>query len=144
VWQRLRTAGEIRADFDRSFEGDAKPAGLADYFTGADWKKLQPGAKVVKTSDFPPLLNSAEATALAQKFSKFHALAEQHGDPKHGRNLFTNICMSCHSVGGQGGQVGPVLNGAGASGIEALLRNLLTPNAEGSGLPHLSRGIERR
>jgi hypothetical protein len=49
VWQRSRTAGEIRADFDRSFEGDAKPAGLADYFTGANWKKLQPGAKVVKT-----------------------------------------------------------------------------------------------
>ena len=37
--------------------------------------------------------------------------------------------MNCHSVGGQGGQVGPVLNGAGANGVEALLRNVLTPNA---------------
>jgi putative heme-binding domain-containing protein len=32
-------------------------------------------------------------------------------------------------VGGQGGQIGPVLNGAGAMGIEGLLRAVLTPNA---------------
>ena len=43
--------------------------------------------------------------------------------------MFTTVCQQCHSVGGQGGQVGPVLNGAGALGVEALLRNLLTPNA---------------
>jgi putative heme-binding domain-containing protein len=37
--------------------------------------------------------------------------------------------MGCHSVGGQGGQIGPGLNGAGAMGTEALLRAMLTPNA---------------
>ena len=46
-----------------------------------------------------------------------------------GRALFTTVCQQCHTVGGQGGQVGPVLNGAGALGVEALLRNILTPNA---------------
>src|SRR5262249_10357223 len=51
------------------------------------------------------------------------------GDVAHGRALFTTTCMICHSVGGQGAQIGPVLNGAGASGVEALLRNILTPNA---------------
>jgi putative heme-binding domain-containing protein len=51
------------------------------------------------------------------------------GDLAKGKALFTTVCMGCHSVGGTGGQVGPVLNGAGALGVEALLRNILTPNA---------------
>jgi putative membrane-bound dehydrogenase-like protein len=129
VWNRARTAQEIRADFDRSFEGDAKPDGLTHYFTGTDWKKLQPGAKVIKAPDFPPLLNPAEAKALAQKFRQFRTLAERRGDVARGKSLFASTCQSCHSVAGEGGQVGPVLNGAGASGVEALLRNVLTPNA---------------
>ena len=50
-------------------------------------------------------------------------------DVAKGKVLFATVCQQCHSVGGQGGQVGPVLNGAGAMGVESLLRNLLTPNA---------------
>jgi putative heme-binding domain-containing protein len=130
VWNRARTPGEIRADFDRSFEGEARPDGLTHYFPGAGpWEKRQGGAKVVRTTDFPPLLTPAESKALAAKFARFHALADQAGDPAKGQALFATVCMSCHSVGGSGGQVGPVLNGAGALGVEALLRNVLTPNA---------------
>jgi putative heme-binding domain-containing protein len=33
-------------------------------------------------------------------------------------------------VGAQGGQIGPELSGAGAMGIESLLRNIITPNAQ--------------
>ncbi len=129
VWNTTRSADEIRANFDRSFEGDVKPSALTRYFAGTNWSQLQPGAKVVKSSDFPALLNPSEAKALAEKFSKFRALAEAKGDLIHGKELFTATCMGCHTVAGQGGQVGPVLNGAGANGVEALLRNVLTPNA---------------
>jgi putative heme-binding domain-containing protein len=130
VWNRVRSAEEIRADFDRSFEGETKPAGLAHYFPGAGpWGKLHSGAKVVKTSDFPPLLTPAESKALAEKFTKFHSLADKTGDTAKGKALFATVCQGCHSVGGTGGQIGPVLNGAGALGVEALLRNILTPNA---------------
>ncbi|HMJ88451.1 MAG TPA: LamG-like jellyroll fold domain-containing protein, partial [Candidatus Acidoferrum sp.] len=129
VWNRARTADEVRANFDRSFEDEAGVIGLAHHFAGMNWSKLQAGAKVAKTSDFPALLNPAEAKALAEKFSTFRKLAARDGDLTHGRSVFTTLCMSCHSVGGQGGQVGPVLNGAGATGVESLLRNLLTPNA---------------
>jgi len=129
VWNRLRTAEEIRADFDRSFEGDTKPADLAYYFSGTKpgWGKLHGSAKVAKTSDYPALLTAAEARTQAEKFAKFRALAANNGDLAHGKALFTTTCMICHSVGGQGAQIGPVLNGAGASGVEALLRNVLTP-----------------
>ena len=137
VWNRARTAGEIRADFDRSFEGKAEgrmqnaegASGLVHLFSGTNWGRLHAGAKVVKTSDFPPLLTPDESKTLAEKFTKFHALAEKVGDTAKGKALFTTVCQQCHSVGGQGGQVGPVLNGAGALGVEALLRNVLTPNA---------------
>ena len=67
--------------------------------------------------------------AHAEKFSRFHALADKSGVAAQGRELFSKTCQSCHSVAGQGGQVGPVLNGAGALGVESLLRNILTPNA---------------
>ena len=130
VWNRVRTDAEIRADFDRSFEGEARPAGLVHYFPGAGpWGKLHSGAKVMKTSDFPPLLTPAESKALAEKFGRFHALAEKAGDTAKGKALFATVCQTCHSVGGAGGQIGPVLNGAGALGVEALLRNILAPNA---------------
>ncbi len=130
VWNRVRTDAEIRADFDRSFEGENKPAGLAHYFPCAGpWGKLHSGAKVVKTSDFPPLLTPAESKALSEKFTKFHSLADKTGDTAKGKALFATVCQGCHSVGGAGGQVGPVLNGAGALGVESLLRNILTPNA---------------
>ena len=130
IWNTPRSADEIRADFDRSFEGDPLPPGLVTYYPGGGpWGHLQPGAKVRKTADYPPLLTPAEAKVLAEKFGKYRALAAQGGDVARGKAVFQAVCLGCHSVAGQGGQVGPVLNGAGASGVETLLRNVLTPNA---------------
>jgi putative heme-binding domain-containing protein len=131
VWNLARTSDEIRADFDRNFEGEPLPAGLVHYFSGsaAGWGKLHGSAKVEKTADFPPLLTAAEARAQTAKFGKFRGLAEKPGDSAHGKTLFNNTCLICHSVGGQGGQIGPVLSGAGAMGTEALLRAVLTPSA---------------
>jgi putative heme-binding domain-containing protein len=109
----------------RAGEGE----GLVHVYNGTNWGKLHGGAKVQKTADFPPLLTEEEAKALAEKFTRFHALADKTGDAARGQALFAALCQSCHNVGGQGGQVGPVLSGAGALGVEALLRNILTPNA---------------
>ena len=54
VWNRARNADEIRANFDHSFE--TKPAGLIYNAPGAGpWGKLQSGAKIRKTSDYPPI-----------------------------------------------------------------------------------------
>lgn len=130
VWNRARSPEEIRNEFDRSFESESRPAGLVYYFPGrGPWGQLQSGAQITKTMDFPPLLTAAEAKSLATKFEKFRALAQKPGDRARGQETFKTVCMTCHSVGGQGAQVGPVLNGAGANGLESLLRNVLTPNA---------------
>jgi len=129
VWDRVRTPEEIRGEFDRSYEG-GQANGLVRYFSGAKWGKLRAGARVEKTQDFPALLTETESLALGEKFSTFHSHANQSGDVAKGRTLFATLCLSCHIVGGQGGDIGPVLNGAGALGVESLLRNILTPNAQ--------------
>src|SRR5690242_21618221 len=49
-WNRCRTADEIRADFDRSFEGEPLPDGLVKYFPGgSSWGKLHGSARVTRT-----------------------------------------------------------------------------------------------
>ncbi len=129
IWSRTRTDDEIRNDFDRSYEDVSKPAGLVFYAPGAGpWGKLQSGARVAKTSDFPPVLTTAEATALDAKFAKYRALADKPGDATKGKTV-TLVCQACHTIAGQGGNLAPNLSGAGAMGVEALLRNIITPNA---------------
>jgi len=123
VWNACRTADEIRAG--------ANLALTANLFTGsgANWGKLHGGAKVERTADFPPVQSEAEAKALESRFAKFRTLGQQPGDLARGQQVFTTTCGVCHAVKGVGGKVGPALDGAGAHGLEAVLRNVLTPNA---------------
>jgi putative heme-binding domain-containing protein len=118
-----RTADEIRSG--------ANLAVTATVFTGsgANWGKLHGSAKVERTSDFPPVQSEAEAKALESRFAKFRTLGQQPGDLARGQQVFTTTCGVCHAVKGSGGKIGPALDGAGAHGLEAVLRNVLTPNA---------------
>jgi len=130
VWNRARTADEIRADFDRSLAGDdGRPASLVTFHGGAAWGSLVGDARVEPALDSPKLVTTAELAARAEKFARFRQLAEAGGDPEKGRQLFATRCLTCHQQGGQGGRVGPVLDGVGVTGVEAILRNVLTPNA---------------
>ena len=56
------------------------------------------------------------------------------GDPKQGRETFFNntvlSCNRCHALEGQGGGIGPALDGIGAQLTkEAILQSILDPNA---------------
>jgi putative heme-binding domain-containing protein len=131
IWKGERSAAEIRANFDRSivvgplwvFEGTNAKDG-----TNASQLKLGPGARVLKTSDLPPVLTTDAATKLDADFSKYTALAAQSGDKERGKAV-SIVCQACHLFGTTGGQIGPNLSGIGAMGTEAILRNILTPNA---------------
>ena len=122
VWNRERTAPEIRANFDRILES-------AEGMTRHDskWGKFEKGARIAKTIDTPPLLTEEQAKALDTKFAKLTALAPK-GNATNGKVLSV-LCTTCHQIGNAGGQIGPNLSGAGAMGMEAVLRNILTPNA---------------
>ncbi len=122
VWKRERTAPEIRANFDRIL---ASAEGMTRY--DSKWGKFEKGARIAKTIDTPPLLTEEAAKALDTKFAKFTALAPK-GNAANGKAL-SALCMACHQIGSAGGQIGPNLSGAGAMGLEAVLRNILTPNA---------------
>ena len=128
VWNYARAASEIRAEFDRTFE-EAKPPGLVRYFSGKEWPGMHPSAEVLRTDDFPALISAGEARALREKIGRFAKLAANDGSAERGRSIFANACAVCHTIGGEGGRIGPVLDGAGAMGTEALLRAVITPNA---------------
>ena len=122
IWNCARTAAEIRANFDRILES---AEGMKRYDHA--WGKLEKGARVAKTIDTPPLLTEEQAETLDTKFAKYFALAPK-GNAANGKAL-SALCMACHQIGSAGGQIGPNLSGVGAMGLEAVLRNILTPNA---------------
>jgi putative heme-binding domain-containing protein len=117
VWKAARTAAEIRANFDRSSDS-------------LKWNSmpLGKGARLAKTTDYPPILTADQAAALDSKFAKFTARAHKPGNVTTGKALAA-ICLACHQIGNEGGQIGPNLSGAGAMGLEAVMRNIFTPNA---------------
>ncbi len=130
VWNRARTPDEIRADFDRSYVGDDKrPESLVTFHGGASWGDLSGKARIEPAIDAPKLVTAAELADRMAKFTKFRQLAAKAGDATTGKNLFATRCLTCHQQGGQGGKIGPALDGLGLTGTEAILRNVLTPNA---------------
>jgi putative membrane-bound dehydrogenase-like protein len=63
------------------------------------------------------------------------------GDPKRGEDLFYNSptasCAACHTVGGKGGAVGPILDGIAVRSDKAyIVESLMDPNAK------LAKGFE--
>ncbi len=126
MWNRERSADEIRVMSDRSLPANTPDLAFAS--ASGDWGKLQAGAKVIKTSDYPPILTGDEAAALDAKYAKFRSLADKPGDPAKGK-MAALVCQACHLMGTTGGNIGPNLSGVGAMGTEAILRNILQPNA---------------
>ena len=130
VWKECRAGNEIRADFDRSYANDEqRPASLVSFHGGESWGNLTGEARVEPALDAPKLITAVEIAARAEKFVTFRQLAAAGGDPLKGRDLFAAHCLTCHQQGGQGGKVGPALDGLGLTGVEAILRSVLTPNA---------------
>ncbi len=125
IWDVARSADEIRANFRTRLDLE-KLEHLVKRFSGDS----PAGLDSEMTHDFPAMLTPAEATAAAAKFAKFRAMTEKPGDPVAGRATFQATCMICHQVKGEGQQIGPDLSGVGAMGIQAVLRNVLDPNAQ--------------
>jgi putative heme-binding domain-containing protein len=127
LWKVCRSPDQIRAF--ANLELPASTPGLIYSGQGDSWGTLLGQARLERTTDLPPVLSQAESEALEAKFSSFRALASQAGEVAEGQKVFAVTCGVCHTVRGNGGRIGPALDGAGAHGTEALLRNLLTPSA---------------
>ncbi|RYD63554.1 MAG: c-type cytochrome [Verrucomicrobiaceae bacterium] len=129
VWDIARSPAAIQASFRTRFTGGQ---GHLVFHAGVDLSglPLEGGAAVEWTADFPELHTPEQASSLAAKFERFRAMASRPGDAAVGKQLFQASCMICHQVRGEGTAIGPDLSGAGAMGVESLLRNVLTPNAQ--------------
>lgn len=129
VWDRSRSGDEIQADHRTLLSGDA-PGLIHRYPDESIELPVKGGAAMEWTADFPELVTPEAARALAEKFDRFREMAARPGDPEAGKVLFQATCLICHQVRGEGIAIGPDLSGAGAMGVESLLRNILTPSAQ--------------
>jgi putative heme-binding domain-containing protein len=126
VWNVARSEEEIRGYFRTRLDSETPPH-LVKRLSGEHGGAA---LAVEMTRDFPQLITAAQATAAAERFARFRAMAEKPGDLLAGRALFQASCMICHQVKGEGQLVGPDLSGVGAMGIQGVLRNILEPNAQ--------------
>jgi putative heme-binding domain-containing protein len=76
------------------------------------------------TQNLPPA-NDAVNRLIAQRRNAHGATA---ADSKQGQILFEQVCAVCHQIGGQGGLVGPQLDGIGNRGIDRLIEDIVDPN----------------
>jgi len=130
VWNRVRTPDEIRTDFDRSYAAAGeRPASLVTAHAGTSWGELAGQARVEPALDAPRLATEADVRTRAEKFERFRMLAASAGDATRGQVVFATKCLTCHQQGGHGGKIGPALDGLGLTGVEAILRHVLTPSA---------------
>ncbi|XOV94653.1 MAG: c-type cytochrome [Bacteroidota bacterium] len=58
------------------------------------------------------------------------ALATKTGDPKAGQLIYQRSCGSCHTLFGEGGNIGPELTGYDRKDLETLTLNIVNPNAD--------------
>ena len=128
VWDRARSADEILHHYRSSLKG-SRAEGLVYRLSGdSEDIPFRGDAKREATADFPELISPEEADAAREKFNKYLDIVQQPGDPQRGKRYFAS-CLACHRVGDQGVDIGPDLSGVGAMSDEALLHNILTPNA---------------
>jgi putative heme-binding domain-containing protein len=77
------------------------------------------------------LLKPGPAAARADVIARYQKeLLDLRGDAKAGKLLFAQQCAACHRLDGVGFEVGPNLAQFAQRGGEALLANILDPNAE--------------
>lgn len=69
----------------------------------------------------------AKIAAYKKKFSG-NALA--NADLINGRALFAQTCMACHTMFGQGIELGPDITGSNRADLDYILQNLVDPSAE--------------
>jgi putative heme-binding domain-containing protein len=74
----------------------------------------------------------ATTAEMAQKIQRLATVVRDGagGDPYVGQTIFLTTCAGCHTLHGQGGQVGPDLTKFKRDDLDSLLLNIVNPNAE--------------
>jgi putative membrane-bound dehydrogenase-like protein len=75
------------------------------------------------------LLKNSMPVARKQVLDKYQAALKLKGDGKKGRDVFQKNCATCHKVAGIGVDVGPDISDTRTKTPDALLLDILNPNA---------------
>lgn len=86
------------------------------------------------TKNLPAEDARLDAIILAR--TKSYAAAKP--DPKHGAQIFATVCIACHRLQGNGGLIGPNLDGIRSRGPQRLIEDILDPNRNVDPLFHLN------
>ena len=101
------------------------PAGLLlDPQIKSSFPKAAAQRVAALTADLPKPTADRERL-IAERVAAFR---ETGGDAVSGRTTFATYCAACHQKGGEGGNIGPQLDGAGNRGVERLVEDILDPN----------------
>jgi putative heme-binding domain-containing protein len=78
----------------------------------------------------PPAPVSPEQRAALDQFiaARLASFQKAKPDPVIGATLFATHCAACHQIAGQGGLIGPQLDGIGTRGPARLIEDILDPN----------------
>ena len=72
--------------------------------------------------------------AKLKEIEKYKRIAElRTSEPNNlskGRALFNRVCVQCHKLYGEGGEIGPDITGANRKNLEYIISNIIDPNAE--------------
>lgn len=98
----------------------AAPVGLRDRL--APWMPTPPA---VPPLELPPAERERLARLVAERVAAFDPKAV---DKRRGQALFGTHCAACHRIAGEGGLIGPQLDGIGKRGLERLAEDILDPN----------------
>ncbi|MEW6304014.1 MAG: PVC-type heme-binding CxxCH protein [Verrucomicrobiota bacterium] len=76
------------------------------------------------TKDIPPL-DGEKQKLIDQRRTRYDNAKTSSA---RGEKVFQTACAACHQIGGQGGLVGPQLDGIGNRGLDRVLEDILDPN----------------
>ena len=73
-------------------------------------------------------IDTAPSEVTQKFYSKIKAAAAAGGgDPGEGAVVFEDNCLDCHTLNGEGGEVGPDLSGISAKGLKFISESILRP-----------------
>ncbi len=84
-----------------------------------------PAPPAAAPREISPAQRAGLDALIAQRADAFD---QKLGDTEKGAELFKMHCASCHQVAGEGGLIGPQLDGIGSRGVARLSEDILDPN----------------
>ncbi|MBI2928002.1 MAG: c-type cytochrome [Verrucomicrobia bacterium] len=129
-WARALAASPAGADalLNAAASSQASPRLLQDRAVRDKILAARPGDAAARvaalTKDLPP--TDRERERLIRQRGRAYAVATAKSS--EGLRVFQQNCAPCHQIDGQGGLIGPQLDGIGNRGLERLLEDVLDPN----------------